>query len=78
MAVVPLPFNGAGSHLPSWNSKLLGREWGGEEGHTHTHKHTLPLTLPVLSSLGLETLVETTSLPRPPPHTHRCQAWRIK
>ena len=70
MAVVPLPFNGAGSHLPSWNSKPLGREWGGEEGHTHTHKHTLPLTLPVLSSLGLETLVETTSLPRPPPpHT---------
>ena len=33
MAVVPLPFNGAGSHLPSWNSKPLGREWGGEEGH---------------------------------------------
>lgn len=32
-----LPFNRAGSHLPSWNSKLLGREWGGEEGHTHTH-----------------------------------------
>lgn len=40
MAVVPLPFNAAGSHLPSWNSKLLGREWGGEEGHTHTYIHT--------------------------------------
>lgn len=56
MAILPLPFNGAGSHLPSWNSKLLSREWGGEEGYLCTH--TLPTLTSVFgSSLCLETLL---------------------
>lgn len=58
MTVLPPPFNGAGSHLPSWNSKLLGREWGGEEGYTHAHIHTHTLLTP--------TSVEKFSLSRDP------------
>ena len=72
MAVILFPFNGAGSHLPSWNSKLLGRERRGEEEHarthTHTHTHTHASTDPtsvLRGSLGLETLLESTSPPLP-------------
>lgn len=66
MAVILFPFNGAGSYLPSWNSKLLGRERRGEEEHAraHTHASTDPTSV-LRGSLGLETLLESTSPPLP-------------
>lgn len=81
-----LPFNRAGSHLPSWNSKLLGREWGGEEGHTHTHTtHTLlTLTSVFGSCLCLETSFQGADLKlgvlsdQLPIHTEEKWAWPSK